>query len=258
MKSNRQNVHPINLMIATPAYNCQMHMDYHNSMLALQEGALKSGINVDFVTIGNQSLVPKARNDIASYFYVSKQYTHLVFIDADVGSPSNCIPALLKRDVDIIGVPVPLKGVDEKGSPVLNIGEVLHIKDGLAETTHVGNAILMFSRQAIDSLVNISDVYYNDPEYSRGSFLTRKAYDIFKIGVVNERYLPEDYYVCHRLREQLGYKIYIDLTIPVKHNGMHSFSTTPDILSNIVVKGSEDTSNVSYVNNLMVFSRRSK
>jgi len=214
-----------NLMIATPAYGCQLHMDYLNSMLALKEGALKSRIDIDFVTIGNQSLVPKARNDLASYFYFNKKYTHLIFIDADIGIPNNCIPALLKRNVDVIGVPVPLKGFNKNGSPVLNIGEILDVSDGLAETTLVGSAVLMFSRKVIEALVKISDVYYNDRKFSRGGFLTEQAYDIFKTGVINKEYYPEDFYVCYRLRE-LGYKIYVDLTIPVQHNGMWTFQTT--------------------------------
>jgi len=36
-------------------------------------------------------------------------------------------------------VPVPLKGYNEDGSPVLNIGEILNVENAMAETTHVGN-----------------------------------------------------------------------------------------------------------------------
>ena len=221
----------MNLFIATPAYNCQLHTDYFNSMMSLLRGAIKSNIDIEIVTVGNQSLVPKARNSLISYFHENKQYTHIIYIDADIGIPPYCIPRLLQRNVDIIGVPCPLKGYDERGLPVLNISDILNCTpDGLAETTHVGNAILMLSRKAVDDIIEVSEEYEDDPKFSRGQPLTTKCYDVFKIGIVDGKYLPEDYYLCHRLRE-LGYKIYIDLTIPVKHNGMHGFSTTEQHLN---------------------------
>ena len=222
----------LNLFIATPAYGCQLHIDYFNSMMALKTGAMEKGINVDFGLLGNQSLVPKARNTLISHFYHNKQYTHIIFIDADMGIPNFCIPRLLSRGVDVIGVPVPLKGYNTDGSPVLNIGELSNItENGLAETTHVGNAVLMLSRKAVDSLIEEATPYKSDANYSRGDTITENHYDVFKIGVCGDKgYLPEDYYICHRLRV-LGYQIYIDLTIPVKHNGMHGFVHTEEQLN---------------------------
>jgi len=46
---------------------------------------MEKSINVDFGLIGNQSLVPKARNSLISHFHNNKQYTHLIFIDTDIG-----------------------------------------------------------------------------------------------------------------------------------------------------------------------------
>jgi len=226
----------LNLLIATPAYGCQLHIDYFNSMVALLRGAMKSNINIDFLTIGNQ-VTKKARNSMISYFYEHKEYTHYVHVDADMGIPNDCIPKLLKRKVDVIGVPVPLKGYNPDGSPVLNIGEILNItKDGLAETTHVGNAVLMFSRKAVNALIKISKLYDDNPEYSRGQTLGSKAWDVFYVGVMEDGvYRPEDYSTCYKLRK-LGFKIYLDMTIPVKHNGMHGFQTTPEILQRVVNK----------------------
>ena len=219
-----------NLLIATPAYGCQLHTDYFNSMIALVRGAMKSNVNVEFLTIGNQ-VTKKARNSMISYFYEHKEYTHYIHIDADMGIPNDCIPKLLKRNVDVIGVPVPLKGYTPDGLPVLNIGEILNITDdGLAETTHVGNAVLMFSRKAVEALIKNSEPYEDDPRYSRGGTLGDKAWDVFYVGVMEDGvYRPEDYSTCYKLRK-LEFKIYLDMTIPVKHNGMHGFQTTPEIL----------------------------
>ena len=234
----------INLFIATPAYGCQLHIDYFNSMIALKTGAIEKGINVDFGLLGNQSLVPKARNTLISHFYHSKQYTHIIFIDADMGIPSFCIPKLLSRNVDVIGVPVPLKGYNPDGSPVLNIGEILELKDGLAETTRVGTAVLMLSRKAVDSAIEVSSKYFSDSYYSRGSEVSENQFDVFRIGATkDENYLSEDYFMCSKLRE-LGYKIYIDLTIPVKHNGMHGFIHSENDLNRLIKTKTEQDNNL--------------
>ncbi len=242
----------LNLFIATPAYGCQLHIAYFNSMMALKTGAMEKGINVDFGLLGNQSLVPKARNTLISHFHHNKQYTHIIFIDADMGIPNFCIPRLLSRQVDVIGVPVPLKGYNPDGSPVLNIGKIFNQNDnGLAETTHVGNAVLMFSRKAVDSLIEEATHYISDSDYTRGDKITEDHFDVFKIGVYNgeqigikgNTYLPEDYYICSRLRE-LGYKIYLDLTVPVKHNGMHGFIHSEENLNKLMNVQPEESNNL--------------
>lgn len=212
-----------NLMIATPAYGCVVHTDYLNSMIALVKGGMIHDIGVEIVTIGNNSLVPKARNSLISYFNEHKEFTHLIFIDADMGLPANTIPQLLKKNADIIGCPVPLKGYDEYGFPVLNVGTVYSFdQTGLADVEHIGNAVLMLSRKAVTDIIEVSEQYDDDPHFSRGEKLSKTNYDVFKIGVVDGHYLPEDYYLCYRLK-QLGYKIYADYSIIPKHNGMHGF-----------------------------------
>ena len=228
------NLRKISILVATPAYNCVVHIDYFQSMIALCRGCVQSNINVEFMTIGNNSLVPKARNTSISYFVQNKQFTHLFFLDADVGIARDCVPKLLKRNVDIIGVPVPLKGFDN-GLPVLNIGQVYDIdKTGLAKVEHVGNAVLMISRKAAEDICQRSKVYEDDPKYHRGRSVCKKNYDVFQIGVLEDgKYLPEDYYFCHKMRK-LGYNIYVDYTIPVVHNGSFGFGTSENLLNKII------------------------
>ena len=225
----------ISLLIATPAYGCMVHTDYLKACLSLLRGAIESGIEIDFVTIGNQ-VTKKARNSMISYFYHNKHYTHYIHIDADMGIPPNCIPQLLRRNVDIVGVPVPLAGLDEQGMPVLNVGEVFNVtEDGLAEVEHIGNAVLMFTRKAVEAIVEDSEPYEDDPKYSKGIPLVSKCFDVFLVGVLDGKYRPEDYSTCYRLRK-LGFKIYADLTIPVKHNKTYGFETNPELNKELLLK----------------------
>ena len=95
----------MNFLVGTPCYGCFMTIDYFNSMTALLRDALKHGVNIDFMHIGNQ-VTKKARNSIVSYFYTHPEYSHLLFVDSDTGVESGGIGKLQESGKDVIGAPV--------------------------------------------------------------------------------------------------------------------------------------------------------
>ena len=208
----------VNLLIGTPAYGNMLHIDYHNTIMGLSA----SGVQFDNMIVGNESLITRARNKILSYFYYNEKYTHLLFLDADIGLPLFAIPEMIKHKKDVIGLAVALKGLDAYGNPVLNTGEMLESKDGLIKVKKVGTAVFMLSRKAVESLVSISDSYKSSPLFTRGYKVYNDIYDIFKVGILDGEYLSEDYWVCNSLIK-CGYDVLVDPTIPTKHNGNFEF-----------------------------------
>ena len=65
--------------------------------------------------------------------------------------------------------------------------------------------------------------YKND---IRAYGMNTETYDLFKCGVVDERYLSEDFYFCHMWRES-GRKIYADLKVNTSHFGQFAFHASP-------------------------------
>jgi len=221
-----KNDSKINIFIGTPAYNSMVHTDYMHSLMSFYE----SKIPFTVMTIGNESLITRGRNTIISYFYSLVEFSHLLFLDADIHLSAESLIKLLKADKDVIGAPVALKGYDDRGKPVYNVGKVLSDtlgEDGLVEVDKVGTAVFMLSKKAVNSLIrnakDSNDSYFSNP-HSRGDvYKNIRMYDVFKTGVFEGDYLSEDFYVCKMLRE-LGYKIYIDSSVPVRHNGMFVFN----------------------------------
>ena len=219
----------VNLFIGTPCYNSMVHSDYLHSIISYHE----KGLPFSVMTIGNESLITRGRNTVLSYFHKLEQFTHLVFIDADIFLSADDLVKLLSHEKDVIGAPVPLKGFDEKGNHVTNIGSV--IKDygnGLVTTEKLGNAVMILSRRAVNALVGFAkankDVYYGNPLSRGDSIDDALMYDVFKVGVLNKNfseagdYLSEDYYVCETLRKA-GFEVFVDTTCKVRHNGMFTF-----------------------------------
>ena len=72
------------IFIGTPCYGNMLTADYFKSCLQLTALAASKKIEIQFGTIGNESLVTRARNTLVQLFMDDAQYTHLLFIDADL------------------------------------------------------------------------------------------------------------------------------------------------------------------------------
>lgn len=207
------------LLIGTPAYGGMMHSDYVSALLQYQ----RAGIDFALMSIGNESLITRARNTILSEFHARSEYTHLLFLDADVLLPPGGLRRMLQAGRDVVGAAVALKGRNASGGRIFNIGALRGEDGALYEVERVGTAALLLSRAAVAALVD--DARRGGRVYSRGYDLRGtelKAgvqYDVFRTGVVGDEYLSEDYWVCRELR-RLGFPVYVDPTIVTRHSGM--------------------------------------
>ena len=137
------------VMIATPAYGGMVHVDYVNSLLTYQ----RAGIAYSLATIGNESLITRARNTLLSMFWANEAFTHLLFLDADVSLPAESLQHMLTRRRDVIGAPVALKGRDAQGGRIFNVGRCVGEAGEHMLVEHIGTAALMLSRKAVASLI---------------------------------------------------------------------------------------------------------
>jgi hypothetical protein len=208
----------VNLLIGTPAYAGQVHVDYVSALLVFQ----RQGLPFTLMTIGNESLITRARNTIISAFHARREFSHLLFLDGDVYLPYEGLVRMLESDKDVIGAPVALKGVGPDGGRLFNVGRALGEDGPLLVAERVGTAALLLSRKAADALVG--EAKRGQRVYER-SALTVDAgkdniqYDVFQVGVVDGDYLSEDFWICHELR-RLGFLIHVDPTIVTRHNGV--------------------------------------
>jgi hypothetical protein len=217
---NEQKRGAPNVFIGTPAYNSQIHTAYLHAALEFASARIAFSI----YTIGNESLITRARNTVISRFVSLEQFTHLLFLDADIALGSDGLKKLLSREKDVIGAPVPLKAVTPKG-PVYNMGPIISREGVVAQTEKIGTAVLLLSRAAAEALVEDARkggrVYAPNPLGQAGDEDTPQ-YDVFQVGVRNGQYLSEDFWVCERLRE-LGFDIHVDLSVKPRHYGVYEF-----------------------------------
>jgi hypothetical protein len=71
-------------LIATPCYGEMCSSNYMRSVVSLFEFAAEQKIPLGLQTIGNESLITRARNQMVFNFMELEHLTHLMFIDADI------------------------------------------------------------------------------------------------------------------------------------------------------------------------------
>ena len=74
-----------NVFVATPCYGSWLSEDYFHSILDLQNLCREENIALRIQTLGQESLVTRARNTLVANFLDDDKATHLLFIDADIG-----------------------------------------------------------------------------------------------------------------------------------------------------------------------------
>jgi hypothetical protein len=231
-------------LVATPCYGGMLCINYVLGALQLQRASAEVSMPLDFHLRRGDSLVTRCRNDCVAYFLSNPQFTHLFFIDADIGFSPEAAFRLLLCDRDVVGGVYPLKredwpaagvpqGITRKGFEALyarytvNTGkagedvELVINVDGFMKVREAPTGFLCIRRNVFDRLIAAYPEFRYVPDWPEGSYPEGGVhYRFFDVMVDPEsgRYLSEDYGFC-RLWEKIGGEIYVDANSNLSHQG---------------------------------------
>lgn len=175
-------------------------MNYVSSVLRLRSDLWQCGIEHEFHLRAGDGLITRARNDCVAHF-MAGNWTHLFFIDADIGfEPASAIRLLLSgKDVAV--------GVYPRKSEVLSFPidlETVGVADdeGFAEVNEAATGFMCIARNVFEKMSSTGT--------DRHEF-----FDTMRNG---DEYLSEDYAFCHRWRA-IGGKVHIDMNCNLTHQG---------------------------------------
>ena len=98
-------------MIATPMYGGMCSGEYTRSCLSINMVMNSYNVDVFYAFMYNNSLIPSARNQLASIF-LSSDATHMMFIDADIKFEAMDIWKMMCADKDVIAGIYPKKQIN--------------------------------------------------------------------------------------------------------------------------------------------------
>tara|TARA_B110000211_G_scaffold9108_1_gene9700 strand:- start:5612 stop:6454 length:843 start_codon:yes stop_codon:yes gene_type:complete len=242
------------IFVATPMYGGMCGGQYTKSTAELIKLAAKYGIDVETFYLFNESLITRARNYCVDEFLRS-DYTHLMFIDADIGFDPNDVLALAaiadpETDKDIVCGPYPKKTIswekikqavdkgfaDENPQNLKNYvgdfvfnpvaGQSTIALNEPVEVLEGGTGFMMIQRKAFEKYEAAYPEFKYLPDHVRtanfdGSREIMAYFDCI-IDPKSKRYLSEDYMFCQWARNA-GIKVWMAPWMRLQHMGSYFF-----------------------------------
>jgi hypothetical protein len=250
------------ICIATPCYGGQVFQNYFLSCMNFFRVAQARGdIEVSFVVRGGDSLITRARNSITAEFLSNPSFTHLLWIDADIGFRPEAIYRLLYSNHPIAAGVYPLKAFSWPeeipamskedlmykyiGYPFNPIGNTFRVENDFVEVKDAPTGLMMIKREVLEQMIKAYPNLKYNPDNQVGlesiaGTINDYYYNFFDTFIDDTgRYLSEDYAFC-RLWQQIGGKVYVDSKSKLSHTGQfvyqgdfdkmlsYRFTRTPD------------------------------
>lgn len=186
-------------LICTPAYGGHVTVAYATSLAQLNP--------VPDMVIISSSLVTLARNNMMLRF-LKGDWTHLFFIDADVGFKRENLIRLLRYDEDVVAAPYPFKNENKQGWPVEVAPGAEVDEHGFVRALYAATGFMCIKRRVFETMLQ-SGISHSE------------VFDTMRVG---DEYFGEDVAFCKRWRG-LGGAIHLDTKgPPLEHIGNKTFS----------------------------------
>lgn len=202
------------IMAATPTYTGQVVVPFLQSYVASWAYLASAGIQMELVAANHFTLVQFARNYLVSKFLSDPTYTHLLWLDSDLGWQHDAILRMLQRGKDVIAGIYPTKS-SKSIYPYLAAGPVQ--KNGLQLGERVPTGFMLCTRDSIERVVNA--VQWHDLNHMGETISVPNVFDLVQEG---KDYWGEDFVFCKRLRSQ-GCEIWVETDIEFAHVGMNAW-----------------------------------
>ena len=232
------------IMVATPMYGGMCTGHYVQGLLMTTSKMREVGVNMAWCQIMNESLITRARNELARIFLES-EHDYLMFIDADIGFDGEAILQLLAADKDVACGIYPKKEVnwdsvkraalagrsdleDHGGAFVFNmIGDANAETDasGFFEVRHGGTGFMLIKRGVFEHLKPHVPTYRTNSFFNpeTGEYDKPLTHEFFATSIdASGALLSEDYHFCELWREHGG-KIHAHPFIKLNHVGTYIF-----------------------------------
>lgn len=230
------------IFLGIPCFACMMTNSFAASLISLQALCAQRGIQIYMDFVGNESLIERARNILVKRFIQQPQFTHMMFIDSDIGFNPMSVIRLLEFDKDCTSAVYPKKSINwelvkekiAKGSQedVRQMGLDFNINlisndqhiNGFVKVLDVATGFLMMKRGMLERMYE----HYKEELFAVNDIQGQNVTDYIAIFACSidkktKRFLSEDYAFCRRWQE-MGGDVWADITTPLSHTGSHPFS----------------------------------
>jgi hypothetical protein len=223
------------ILICTPCFGGLVTMRYLLSLIETLNCASQDGIQIGVFTLGNESLIPRARNDCAAEFLTSPhKWEKLLFIDADISWSYPQFLSLVRSDKPFVGGTYAVK----KMPLSLNFQPLPQHRHYFEDAGHsVSDYNAYVKAEGNDEneipvellptgflLIDRSVLEHFQSKATKYSFLDastgqpQERWDFFRSGAQGGNYLSEDWFFSVQCAKY-DYQPYLKTDVIVNHEG---------------------------------------
>jgi hypothetical protein len=228
----------IRILIATPTYDGSVRKEYMRSFIELTSYLDLQKIEWELF-LEPATLLHVMRSVMASKA-LAEGFTHILFIDADIGFAVSAVKKLINAKKAIIGCAYPYRTIplheDVKTKDISfmkAISQILpyavkfapetttiNVKNGICQVAGIGTGLLLISKEALQTMVDAKCVekYKNSFPYNQW-FKGDVYYGFFEHVSIDGVHLGEDYSFCHRWSKHCNGEIYAVIDEAIMHIG---------------------------------------
>lgn len=233
------------IFIGIPCYNGLITSVTFLSLLNLFKFLDTKNISWELKMVTTDSLVSRARNTISTLFLEKKDFTHLFFIDSDIGFEVTNFERILNYNKDLVCGIYPQKKIHWEIPPLFENEKInprsllrynvnffdptnVHIdQEGFANVKEAATGFMLTKRNVFETLINRFPDLKFKARYGSLTYKSELNYDFFKVGNYKEKngdmtYLSEDFYFS-RMWIDCGGEIYADVVSPLRHLGNYTY-----------------------------------
>lgn len=233
------------VMLATPMYGGLGNAMYFSSVLKLQDQFIHRGIHLHHCFMANESLIDRARNGLAYEFMTKSDADYLLFVDADIEFRPEDVLAMMSYEKDVICGPYPKKhinwpiiinavksGIEDPKVLEKLVGEYVFTPlestpkmEEIIRVSEAGTGMMLIHRSVFMKMKNAfpENYYISDDGRDVKKASPKEMHAYFRTAIVDNRYLSEDYYFCHKWRE-IGGDVWLFPWSQCVHYGTYGFN----------------------------------
>jgi len=207
------------IFIATPAFDGKVNVQYACSLCDTRLCMAANNIDMIVRIHTSGSLLVRERNDLVKAF-LETDATHMMCIDSDIGWNPTDLKKLLDYNEDFVAALYPARGPDkcflfrgiyEDENKKMSVSE-----KRLIQMEYIPAGFMLLKRCVLEKMIaHFPELYYEPKDES---LKHTKGHYLFATELYDGEFWGEDYVFCRRAR-QAGFKIWIDPTISLDHNG---------------------------------------
>tara|TARA_A100001011_G_scaffold195608_1_gene203969 strand:+ start:1553 stop:2335 length:783 start_codon:yes stop_codon:yes gene_type:complete len=235
----------IRLFISTPCYDAMMTMQYTVSIFNLN--ILLNSHDIEYVIdfVGNESSIPRARNNSLAKF-IESDFTHILFIDSDIEFPAEAVIDLFNIDKDVAccayskksfnwkrfmysmqteiqskeslesrGLDYNFNAFTDKNSKVIKSEN-----EDFIRVKHASAGFMMVKREIVNKLCQKhTELTIKTDGLNKED---KTICGLFCCMIKDKVYLSEDYSFCERVND-IGGEVWLNITHNLNHIGKHVF-----------------------------------